>query len=442
VHCIDLEIEYGIPTASVHTDAFVDAVEQTAYSRGMPFQRLVWVPQPVMGKTPDELRAYVEGVDPVTDRPVMDEVIAALTQPLTEEETGAYDFGRATPRFVEAESEEALRRLFMDNHWTDYLPIVLPTEERVEAMLSGTSHKPDEIVGRMRPTGNREFWSYSVEKVAVNAVMAGARPEFFPVILALAASGVSARGSTTSSAANMVVVNGPIRREIGMNWGTGALGPYNEANATIGRAYGLLSQNLQGGSVPGHTYLGSMGNNYAYNSVCFAENEERSPWEPFHVQKGYAKDESVVSVWSGVRSTAFTLGLREKHWQQHVQNLLGGIDPHSAPTFVLDPITARLFVSKAGFRRKEDLIDWAYEHATLPASEYWDYQLVVNYHLPRALNGADPFYVMQHRAAPDQMIPMFKKDAIQVVVVGGETNGYWRIFGGSYARSVSVDDWR
>ena len=85
--------------------------------------------------------------------------------------------------------------------------------------------KPDEVVGHMRATAFREYWEYTVEKVAVNAVMAGARPEYFPVILALAATGASARGSTTSSAAAMVVVNGPVRHELGMNAGIGAMGP-------------------------------------------------------------------------------------------------------------------------------------------------------------------------------------------------------------------------
>ena len=94
----------------------------------------------------------------------------------------------------------------------------------------------------------------------------------------------------------MVVVNGPIRNEIEMNCGIGAMGPYNHANATIGRAYGLLSQNLQGGSVPGETFMGSQGNNYTYNSLTFAENEERSPWEPLHVQKGFKPTDSTVSV--------------------------------------------------------------------------------------------------------------------------------------------------
>lgn len=436
-----MESRYGVPAISMHTESFVDAVKQTAYAQGMPHLRCVFVPQPVMGKSPAELRAYVEGLDPVTGRPVMEEVIEGLTRPLSEEEKQKVSFDRSTPRFVEPDTEENLQRLFMENHWTDYLPIVLPTEERVAAMLAGTSHKPDEVVGRLRPTSTREAWEFTVEKVAVNAVMAGAKPEYFPVILALAASGATARGSTTSSAAAMVVVNGPIRHEIKMNWGTGAMGPYNHANATIGRAYGLLSQNLQGGSVPGLTYLGSQGNNYAYNNVCFAENEERSPWEPFHVQHGFKAQESAVSVFTGCRSTAFTLGLREKHWREHVRNLLRGMDPHNPPVFLLDPIAARLFVTRGGFDTKEKLIRWVHENATLPAGEYWDYQLIQNYVYPRALNGVEPYATML-RAAEDEPIPMFRPDEIEVVVVGGETNGYWRIMGASYRKTVSVDEWR
>src|SRR5947199_6804856 len=150
-------------------------------------------------------------------------------------------FERTTPRLVEPDTEENLQRLFLENNWTDKLPIVLPTEKRVAEMLAHTSRKPDEVVGHMRSNQFRVLWEFTVEKVAVNAVMAGARPEYFPVILALAATGVSARGSTTSSMAAMAVVNGPIRHEIDMNAGTGAMAPHNHANATIGRAYGLLS---------------------------------------------------------------------------------------------------------------------------------------------------------------------------------------------------------
>src|SRR3954466_6945435 len=108
-------------------------------------------------------------------------------------------FDRTTPRVCEPDTEDNLQRQFLENNWTDGLPIVLPTEKRVAAMLAATSRKPDEVVGHMQPTEFRGHWEYTVERVAVNAVMAGARPEYFPVILAVAASEISARGSTSSS---------------------------------------------------------------------------------------------------------------------------------------------------------------------------------------------------------------------------------------------------
>jgi hypothetical protein len=220
-----------------------------------------------------------------------------------------------------------------------------------------------------------------------------------------------------------------------MNCGIGALGPYNHANATIGRAYSLLSQNLQGGSEPGLTYLGSQGNNYAYNSICFAENEERSPWEPFHVSKGFKPTDSTVSAFGGCRHTAFTLGVREAHWRDHVRNMLRGMDPREHPLFVLDPITAELFIKRGGFDTKDKLIDWAYDNACMAAGEYWDYQLIQNYIYPRATYGEEPYASMLATPA-DELVHMFKRDEIEVVVVGGETNGYWRIFGANYgARS-------
>ncbi len=436
-----LETRYRVPTVAVHTHVFEKVVRSVARVNGMPRMRFAFVPQPVMGKSPRELRAYVDGIDPISGRPVMQEVIEGLTRPLDAEDLQGVSFARETPRFVEPDTEENLQRLFLENHWTDYLPIVLPTEERVAAMLAHTSRRPDEVVGRMHSTHFREYWEYTVEKVAVNAVMAGARPEYFPVILALAATGVSARGSSSSSMATMAVVNGPIRHEIGMNAGVGAMGPYNHANATIGRAYSLLSQNLQGGSVPGTSYLGSQGNAYAYGGLTFAENEERSPWEPFHVQHGFRPSDSTVSVFTGCRATAFTLGLRERHWREHVRNLLRGFDPNNAPTFLLDPIAARLFVERGGFDTKEKLIAWVHENALLPAGEYWDYQLVQNYIYPRATFGEEP-YASMLRAAPDEPVRMFRPEDIHVVVVGGETNGYWRIMGCTYQKTVSVDEWR
>jgi hypothetical protein len=432
---------YGVPTVAVHTDIFYPVTQSVVRMNGMPRMRQVYVPQPIMGKTPAQLRAYIEGPDTKTGRPFMQEVIEGLTRPLDSQDLQDSSFDRSTPRLLEPDTEANLRQYFEDNHWTDYLPIVLPTEERVEAMVRGTSRRRDEIIGRMRPTHFREYWAYDVEKVAVNAVMAGAKPAYFPVILAMAASGVSARGSTTSSAAAMAVVNGPIRHELGMNRGIGAMGPYNPANATIGRAWGLLSTNLQGGSTPGLTYLGSQGNNYAYTSITFAENEERSPWTPFHVQHGFQADDSAVSLFRGCRATAFTLGLRERFWEQHVVNLVRGFDPHTELVFVLDPITAQQFVDRGEFRTKEQLIQWVHAHATMESAEFWDYQLIQNYIYPRATYGEEPF--ASRLAVPaGQHLPMFLEDEIHVTVVGGETNGYWRIMAAGYGGTFSIDEWR
>lgn len=436
-----LDNKYGVPTVALHTHVFEKVVESVNRVHGMPQAPRAFVPQPVMGKTAAQLRAYVDGVDPLSGRPVMEEVIEGLTQPALEGGPAPGQYTRSTPRMVDADSEENLHRLFLENDWTDKLPIVLPTEERVAAMLAHTSHKADEVVGRMRSTHFRAYWEYTVEKVAVNAVMAGARPEYFPVILALASTGVTARGSTSSSAAAMVVANGPIRNELHMNSGTGAMGPFNHANATIGRAYGLLSQNLQGGSVPGLSYMGSQGNNYAYNNVTFAENEERSPWAPFHVEQGFNAADSTVSVFTGCRSTAFTLGVRERFWREHVRHMLQGLDAHSQPTLLLDPITARQFIDRGGFDTKEKLIHWVYDNAVMRAEEYWDYQLIQNYIYPRATFGEEP-YASKLKAAPGEMIHMFKPEEIHVIVVGGETNGYWRIMDCNYQKTILVDKWR
>ncbi len=438
-HAITLETKYGVPTVAVHTEKFDRVVRSVTKMAGLPQAPLVFVPQPVMGKSAAELRAYVHGIDPVRGGPVMQEIVAALTQglpPVTE--SGAPAAPRE--RLVWAESDEALHALYERNLWTDFLPIVLPTEARVEAMLKGTSRGRDEVVGRMQPTPNRGAWSYTVEQVAVNAVMAGAKPAYFPVILALAASEFSARRSSSSSVGVMVVVNGPIRHQIGMNCGIGAMGPYNHANVTIGRAYSLLSQNLQGGSAPDLTYMGSLGNAFA-PGVTFAENEERSPWEPLHVQHGFAAGDSTVSIFQGLRAVTHSLGLRETHWREHIADMLRGTEAITAPCLVLDPITARQFIDRGGFTDKAALIDCIHELGQMPAGEYWDLQLVQNYIYPRATFGEEPF-ASRLKAAPGEMIPKFVKERINVVVTGGETNGYWQIMSAMRQDTRSIDDWR
>jgi len=404
----------------------------------MPRLRQAYVPQPVVDRSAADLRGYIDGNDRVTGRPFMQEVLDGLTSPLNEEDLQGQSFERTTPRLVEPGTEDALQRLFVENHWTDCLPITLPTEARVEAMLKGTSHKPDEVVGRLRPTALREFWEFTVEKVAVNAVMAGARPEYFPVILALAASGITARSSSTNSFATISVINGPIRNEIDMNSGIGVMGPYNHANATIGRAYGLLSQNLQGGSVPGETYMGSLGNWYAYTATL-PEAEERSPWQPLHVQQGYKTTESVATIFFGGWYTHLAYGPRAT-WQEKMRHSLSAVEQYSPPLIVMDPIAARGFVG-LGFDTKEKLIEWCADNARLTAREYWDNQWIQYLMRPQAVAGVEPF-ASRLKAAPDELIRIFEPSDIHIVVAGGETQGTWKMISGARRATVSIDKWR
>src|SRR3954468_21578383 len=119
-----IEAKYGVPTVAMHTDKFDKVVASVAKVSGMPGLRQVYVPQPIMGKTAQQLRAYVDGIDPITGRPVMQEVIEGLTRPLPDD--AGVEFDRSTPRFVPADTEDNLAQLFLENHWTDGLPIVLP----------------------------------------------------------------------------------------------------------------------------------------------------------------------------------------------------------------------------------------------------------------------------------------------------------------------------
>ena len=251
----------------MHTHVFARLARSVALANGMPRMRQAFVPQPVVDRSAADLRGYIEGIDPISKRPFVQEMIEGLTKPLQQDDLKGVSFERSTPRLLEPDTEENLHRLFIENHWTDFLPIMLPTEERVAAMLKGTSHPPDKVVGRLRPTNFREFWEFTVEKVAVNAVMAGARPEYLPVILAHGCRAASPRARAAPRRWPLFP-SSTARSATRSAWssGIGVMGPYNHANATIGRAYSLLSQNLQGGSVPGETYMGSLGNWYSYSA--------------------------------------------------------------------------------------------------------------------------------------------------------------------------------
>ena len=424
----------GFPTAPLVTIAFKDLAVSNAAQRGMPHERICFTPHPVWGKTDEEMYAYLEGNDPVSGRPLMKEVIGALTTPLTAEElkTGEVTISTGPETFVD--TEENLHQYYIDNGMTDFMQIVLPTPERVDAMLKGTSRKPDEVVGKMAPArGSYPEWSYTVRQVAVNAVMAGAKPEYFPTILAIAASGLTALSSSTNSFAVAAVINGPIRDKLNMNYGIGTMGPFAQPNAAIGRAWTILSRNLSNSGIPGQTYLGTLGNGVNYNNLILPENEKASPWTPFSVQKGFKADENVVSLFVGfsISQGQGGIGLGVKPVPQYHEAIAYNCTPFG-PLFgaliVLDPLVAEGLV-ELGYKTKEQLADWLQKNQTISAKDARSTLFAAR-------------WVPDPKTPDDVRIPYYQRpDSYNFAVVGGQTNPYHMVANMSYRVSVPIDQW-
>ncbi len=390
-----MEGEYGVPTAPIVTSRFAEYVIRDGRSHGMNL-RWTFPPYPVGWVPRETLRKYVQGNDPITKVNLMTEVVDALTKPLTDEEKNPQIPEKPKrPRLLKPDSEQNLHRLFLSNGWTDGLPIVLPTEERVAEMLAGTGHNPQEVVGRMSVTTHEEMKEYTVEKVAAIAVMAGARPEHLPVILAIASTQHPAMPSSTGSYGSMVVVNGPVAKTIGMNSGVAALGPFNYANSVIGRAWTLMSINF-GDARAGDTFMATIGNGLSFTNQCCAENEGKSPWKPFHVRKGFKASESTVSIFRGWNVMTLGIGTAQGLLQR-----IKSFESMGTYTFVVDPLAAKSMKSE-GWDDPDKLGKWLAEKSGSP---------------------------------------FLRPEGIHFIVVGGETNPIFQTTDYVYYKTASVDKW-
>ena len=434
----------GVPTVPIITNTFEFAVQNAVSAKGMSNLRFTFLPHPVAYRPAEECREKILGNDPVTGKPVLSEIVEALTKPLNEEEKKTGLLERPQERLLPPETPDNLQDLFRGNDWTLNMPIILPTEEKVAEMLKGTSRRSDEKVGEMQPSSPHEKWSYTVEQVAINAVMAGAKPEFLPVILAIASTGVTSLFTSTNSFTAMVCVNGPIRNEINMNMSIGAFGPFNHANAAIGCAWTLISKNLGNGGAPGRKYMGSQGQGHDYNNLCFAEREERLPpgWTPFHVQKGFKPEESVVSVFDGWSWS--NIGGFELNKSNTIKRFFTYQTQCCGQSMVVDPLVADLLY-KEGFKTKEQLNRWLKGNVMFPQEEYWGQMFGVSMghakELEQAKAGVEP-YASWLKLPEGAVIPVPRNVDVNIMVAGGETNPYWQ--GGTlrYITSASVDEWR
>jgi hypothetical protein len=432
----------GIPATAIVLAEFFEQEKQKALQEGMPYVRTQWIQGPVWAKSAEQLRKdVIEGVNPLSGRPVMKEIVENLTKPLTDEEKKTGEIKRDRGPETYTGTEEELQKLFLEKRFTDFMPIVLPTRERVEAMLMGTSHDPDEVVGKMSPTNTGdyfEFWTFTVRDVAVNAVMAGCKPEYMPVLLAILSpdprTGISKEAISISDNGFMgaVVINGNIRDEIGLNYDVGAVGPFAHANTTIGRAWSIASINLGNGGKVGTTYMGVIGNHGNAINMVIAENEEKSPFSPFSVRLGFKKGENVVSLFEGwgILSAANWAANRwggDMDYPQIMKDIAAQQGFLFGTIFVLSPPIANFVKQK--YNTIEEL-----EKFIAPVPPAFGFG-----EMPKSKPGAKED-ASAPKPAPKMAMPM--GPTIPVIVTGASNNNYWSAGGMRYSRSIKIDEWR
>lgn len=319
--------------------------------------------------------------------------------------------------------------VWFDRGVTDGLPVVPPTRERVARMLAATRRAADEVLGEMPPN----YGALTVERAAINAVMAGCRPDYFPVVLAAAAGACdpafNLHGVATSThfSAPLILVNGPVRARIGLNAAFGVFGPGYRANATIGRALRLLMINV-GGARPGEISMSTFGHPGRY-TYCIAENEEASPWPPYHVERGFDRGQSTVTLFAGEAPHGIS-----DHASRTARALAGSLGwsmaglwnskhfPLYSPTMlVVGPEHARTFADDGWTRGR--LARHLHETIRRPYAEL----------LPDEDHGEGTnLRYSRTPPAPDAMVPKFPSpEEIHIVVAGGTAGRF----------SVAIPGW-
>jgi len=282
----------------------------------------------------------------------------------------------SSKRLQAEDTPEAVYELMLREGWSDGLPIIPPTPDRVQHMVEYIRRDPLEVIAYLNPEGG----AATVEKIAVNAVMAGCLPEYMPVLIAaveaLAEPDFNLHGiqTTTNPVAPLLIINGPIRNQTGINSGRGCLGPGWRANATIGRAVRLILMNV-GGATPWTSDMAVHGMPGKY-IFCMGENEEESIWEPLHVERGLRPDQSAVTV-VGAQGTNNTLTFYKK--PESILLMVAGAMANPGnnnfllgggnPLVIFTPGHLPLLVEQ-GFTTKQQVKEWLFEHSKIPKERF------------------------------------------------------------------------
>lgn len=452
-----LEFEQrGVPAVALTAEGFLRDAHRSAETFGLARLPLAVVPEPFTNHAPEVVRSMVDtGID---------QVLAGLTGDLSAEDPRS-EITLVDEEWLPFDGDDQLDALgamndrFLEYGWGDGFPLRPPTERELERMLRGTKRDPEEVVAVLEPG----FGLATVQKVAANAVMAGCRPEHLPIVIAavecLADPAMQLRNMAMSTGphAPLVLVNGPIRQRIGLNSGMCVLGPGAPSfvNTVIGRAVRLCMMNV-GHTYPGVSDMDTVGTPVKY-SLCAGENEEASPWEPYHVERGFAPDVSTVTV-------HFNYGLSDLYdfynWEPDrlievfagaATNvailstglwLLGrrtdpryGVEAKEHYTLFIAPEHAKVF-SQAGWS-KQDIARALHKQARLSFRT-----LMINKN-PAALEASHPELAWLWDS-PDTMMPILEgPDCYDLMVVGapvGEGVGRGTLFYGAGTPVTKVID--
>ena len=385
-----------------------DGAEESA--RIVGWDRQQWRDFTGIADLGEDLIPFKPGCGSMTEDPGMAEVRAAR-----------FASDALSARHIDlADAEDAMEACY-ERGWTDGLPVVPPTPVRVLRMLSASERPASEIVGRV-PPDNVEC---SVEKVAINAVLAGCKPDYFPTVLAVVEAALKDEFCmhgllcTTYFSSPVVIVNGPIVQRIGMNSGGNALGQGNRANATIGRALQLLIRNVGGGK-PGGIDRATLGNPGKY-TFCFAEDESDADWPSLAMDRGYTRKESVVSLFAGdgVQPVLDQLSRDPESLARSMAASLRSV-AHvkkfgmADAILVVCPEHRRVF--KEGGWDKERLRQALYDHLMTPGAEL--------------MSGVDGITEGMPEKFKDKLLNKFRDDGLHIVTAGGTAGMFSAIISG------------
>lgn len=409
----------GKPVVMTLNKEFINISKRAAELRGVPALRYAEINIPDLSVEPD-LSYFIKEFIPQQVGAALDDIITALTAPLTTDEKAPKNDVEKLPRIVHTGNLDEINEFFYKRGWAYGMPVMPPTEEAVQKMLKGTDLPPDYVVAKIPPMLGKA----TVEKIAINAVMAGCLPTYMPVLIAAVEAMVDPRmwleayTCSVASWAPLIIINGPIRHDLQVNSGVGVFSPYYKANAAIAHAMGLIIMNIAGIRA-GVEDMGIFGHEGRFG-ICIAENEEASPWEPLHQYYGLNKEDSAVSVfWPNARS----FGAPSKDVGSILKGICDsinafGFDPGCA--VIICPATARLLFND-GYSRK-DVASYIVEYARRPAPEINVRWLKGNHHIPKDV----PL-----PAEPTRSVrKFFSSMHLPIIVSGLETTGGIALYSG------------